>query len=193
MTTRTLHKRTSGGRRPPANTNASSRKVGRPAAGGRDEGASLRKLAARVPAGATIRRQYVLCGRCPKWHGPYWYAYWFTGGKTRSAYIGSDERLARFLDARSGRADSVDYIGEPAAPRSNAGSGKGLAAARARAIGLLDDDDDDDAGDVAERRAPSGARGRRAADRKGSRGPSWHRSAGVTAVDWARARRARRS
>ena len=26
------------------------------------------------------------CTRCP--HGPYWYAYWREGGKTRSRYIG---------------------------------------------------------------------------------------------------------
>lgn len=31
------------------------------------------------------------CSRCP--HGPYWYAYWWEGGKVRSRYIG--RRLTR--------------------------------------------------------------------------------------------------
>lgn len=44
------------------------------------------------PAGkVTFRRQSVRCGkegctRCP--HGPYWYAYWREGGRSRSRYIG---------------------------------------------------------------------------------------------------------
>jgi hypothetical protein len=38
-----------------------------------------------------LRRQMVRCGkesctRCP--HGPYWYAYWWEGGKRRSRYVG---------------------------------------------------------------------------------------------------------
>jgi hypothetical protein len=38
----------------------------------------------------TYGREKVTCGKnckgCP--HGPYWYAYWREGGKTRSKYIG---------------------------------------------------------------------------------------------------------
>jgi hypothetical protein len=39
----------------------------------------------------TFRQQSVKCGKagcttCP--HGPYWYAYWREGGRTRSRYIG---------------------------------------------------------------------------------------------------------
>ncbi len=39
----------------------------------------------------TFRYETVRCGkdncsRCP--HGPYWYAYWKEGGRTRSRYIG---------------------------------------------------------------------------------------------------------
>jgi hypothetical protein len=39
----------------------------------------------------TYRQEHVRCGKegchsCP--HGPYWYAYWKDGGKTRSQYIG---------------------------------------------------------------------------------------------------------
>jgi hypothetical protein len=44
-----------------------------------------------VPA-VTYRRQEVRCGRscesCP--HGPYWYAYWKEGGRSRSQYIGRE-------------------------------------------------------------------------------------------------------
>lgn len=41
----------------------------------------------------TFRREYVRCGRagcrsCP--HGPYWYAYWREGGRTRKRYIGKE-------------------------------------------------------------------------------------------------------
>ncbi|MGH8909587.1 MAG: hypothetical protein ACRD0K_24635 [Egibacteraceae bacterium] len=38
------------------------------------------------------RQQHVRCGRdcaaCP--HGPYWYAYWKEGGRSRSQYIGRE-------------------------------------------------------------------------------------------------------
>lgn len=39
----------------------------------------------------SYRQEHVRCGKqrcrtCP--HGPYWYAYWREGGKTRSRYIG---------------------------------------------------------------------------------------------------------
>jgi hypothetical protein len=38
----------------------------------------------------TYRLERVSCGKnckgCP--HGPYWYAYWREGGKTRSKYVG---------------------------------------------------------------------------------------------------------
>jgi hypothetical protein len=41
----------------------------------------------------TFRQETVKCGkqgctRCP--HGPYWYAYWREGGKTRSRYVGKN-------------------------------------------------------------------------------------------------------
>ena len=40
----------------------------------------------------TFRLERVSCGKnckgCP--HGPYWYAYWREGGKTRSKYIGKN-------------------------------------------------------------------------------------------------------
>jgi hypothetical protein len=46
------------------------------------------------PAAPTVRyrQQHVRCGKacsaCP--HGPYWYAYWHEGGRTRSQYIGRE-------------------------------------------------------------------------------------------------------
>lgn len=43
-----------------------------------------------------LRQRAVKCGkaactRCP--HGPYWYAYWWEGGKRRSRYLGKLEDL----------------------------------------------------------------------------------------------------
>jgi hypothetical protein len=49
------------------------------------------------PAGSsgrvTFRQETVRCGKegctkCP--HGPYWYAYWREGGRTRSRYVGKE-------------------------------------------------------------------------------------------------------
>lgn len=44
-----------------------------------------------LPDGLTYRQEQVRCGkaactRCP--HGPYWYAFWKEGGRTRKRYIG---------------------------------------------------------------------------------------------------------
>lgn len=41
----------------------------------------------------TLRQEHVKCGKpgctkCP--HGPYWYAYWREGGRTRSRYVGKE-------------------------------------------------------------------------------------------------------
>ena len=47
----------------------------------------------------TYRQEYVRCGKegCKKCstgpgHGPYWYAYWSEGGRTRKQYIGKHRR-----------------------------------------------------------------------------------------------------
>lgn len=46
------------------------------------------------PSGrVSFRQETVRCGKqgctkCP--HGPYWYAYWREGGRTRSRYIGKE-------------------------------------------------------------------------------------------------------
>ena len=54
-----------------------------------EDGTDANDQAGRV----TFRQEMVRCGkngctRCP--HGPYWYAYWREGGKTRSRYVGKD-------------------------------------------------------------------------------------------------------
>lgn len=55
---------------------------GRPTTGGRHRGHK------------TYRRELVQCGKqgckCSdgELHGPYWYAYWTEGGKTKSQYVG---------------------------------------------------------------------------------------------------------
>ena len=44
----------------------------------------------------TYQLELVQCGKpkCRRWHGPYWYAYWSAGGRTRSLYIGKRLRPA---------------------------------------------------------------------------------------------------
>jgi len=44
-----------------------------------------------LPSNATIRKEYVRCGKleCPSKHGPYYYAYWKDNtGKLKKKYIG---------------------------------------------------------------------------------------------------------
>ncbi len=47
-------------------------------------------------ASVTYQLEQVQCGKrkCVRWHGPYWYAYWSSFGKTRSLYIGKKLRPA---------------------------------------------------------------------------------------------------
>lgn len=47
----------------------------------------------------TYQRELVQCGKadCQKWHGPYWYAYWWHGKRVRRRYIG---KVWRSLDAK---------------------------------------------------------------------------------------------
>jgi hypothetical protein len=46
-------------------------------------------LPKKIVRGATLRLEFVRCGRCPKQHGPYWYAYWKDyRGVTHKQYIG---------------------------------------------------------------------------------------------------------
>jgi hypothetical protein len=47
------------------------------------------RLPKKIPRGATLRLEFVNCGRCPNQHGPYWYAYWKDyRGVTRKLYLG---------------------------------------------------------------------------------------------------------
>lgn len=62
-----------------------------PPAAGREVVAQIKR------AGKVYQQELVNCGkeRCKKCaagpsHGPYWYSYWWEGGKTRSAYIGKE-------------------------------------------------------------------------------------------------------
>ena len=54
----------------------------------------------------TYRSEMVRCGKkgckCAegKPHGPYWYAYWTEGGKTKSQYIGKELPTAAFIRTR---------------------------------------------------------------------------------------------
>ena len=56
------------------------------------------KLVEAAGGGRTYRQQGVRCGKkgCKcgggKLHGPYWYAYWSEGGKTKSQYVGKKFR-----------------------------------------------------------------------------------------------------
>lgn len=45
--------------------------------------------------GVTYQLEHVLCGKakCRKLHGPYWYAYWKVGKRTRKRYIGKKFRV----------------------------------------------------------------------------------------------------
>ena len=69
-----------------------------------------------IPPTCTLEREYVLCGkpRCSRRHGPYWYAYWKEGARTRKSYVGSNEALARLIASwgeRAGR-DAADEVDE---------------------------------------------------------------------------------
>ncbi len=60
--------------------------------------------------GVTYQLEHVLCGkaRCPKLHGPYWYAYWKTGGRVRKRYIGKRFHVVEWL---GGSLTSVERAG----------------------------------------------------------------------------------
>ena len=75
-----------------------------------------------IPSNATITRQYVKCRRpqCQKKHGPYLYAYWKEGNKTKSRYIGKNledfisRKLAKDLDLRPSLLVKFKFIEEQA-------------------------------------------------------------------------------
>ena len=61
------------------------------------------RYGADAPDGMCFQLELVLCGnprclKCPAkgpCHGPYWYAYWKQGGRTRTAYIGRELDLEK--------------------------------------------------------------------------------------------------
>jgi Family of unknown function (DUF6788) len=63
-------------------------------------------LRARRTISKSYRLEHVRCGKATckcsegKLHGPYWYAYWSEGGKTRSQYVG--KKLPRGVKTRKG-------------------------------------------------------------------------------------------
>lgn len=72
------------------------------------------------PAHATFLRQKIACGkrRCGTCagvryaHGPYWYAYWWAEGRTRSAYIGKRHPGGAAGERESAKAERR-IVGDP--------------------------------------------------------------------------------
>jgi hypothetical protein len=75
-----------------------------------------------IRSNATIRRQYVKCGKpqCQKKHGPYPYAYWKEGNKTKSGYVGKKledldlRKIAKDQDLRPSVLRKFEYIQQEA-------------------------------------------------------------------------------
>lgn len=65
------------------------------------EGSKANIVLAFNQDGKTYRLEYIRCGnaecKCASGslHGPYWYAYWYENGKTKSSYIGKELKLQR--------------------------------------------------------------------------------------------------
>lgn len=52
-----------------------------------------------TPQGAiTFELRLIDCGRCAKWHGPYWYGARHFGGRTRWVYIGRELDVAKAIE-----------------------------------------------------------------------------------------------
>ncbi len=66
----------------------------------------------------TYQRELVLCGKrtCNRRHGPYWYAYWKDGTRTRKRYIG---KVFRELKARETLTPARPTLGNHAGGRSS--------------------------------------------------------------------------
>ncbi len=64
----------------------------------------------------TYQLEHVQCGKpkCRRWHGPYWYAYWTSGGKTRSMYVGKVLRPAAEVAIELVRKRRLQRSGGPA-------------------------------------------------------------------------------
>jgi hypothetical protein len=68
-----------------------------------------------IPKGATLRLEHVNCGRCPKQHGPYWYAYWQDYGQTRTRklYIGKNLPPGTEAPKKDAQPEQVRYEQPP--------------------------------------------------------------------------------
>ena len=75
-----------------------------------------------IPSNAIIRRQYVKCGnpQSQKKHGPYLYAYWKEGNKTKSGYVGKKledfdlRKIAKEQDLRPSVLRKFEFIQQEA-------------------------------------------------------------------------------
>jgi hypothetical protein len=75
-----------------------------------------------IPSNATIRQQYVKCSnsQCQKKHGPYLYAYWKEGNKTKSRYVGKKledydfRKIAKDYDLRPSQLLKFKFIKQEA-------------------------------------------------------------------------------
>jgi len=79
-------------------------------------------LPKKIVRGATLRLEFVRCGRCPKQHGPYWYAYWKDyRGVTHKQYIGKHlpESAQATLRNPSGAPTGTAPDRPPGAPASS--------------------------------------------------------------------------
>lgn len=76
------------------------------------------ELPKKIVRGATLRLEFVRCGRCPKQHGPYWYAYWQDyRGVTHKQYVGSSYQRALKSTLRVPQGAPADTApGGPRAP-----------------------------------------------------------------------------
>jgi hypothetical protein len=71
-----------------------------------------------IPSNATIRRQYVKCSKpqCQKKHGPYLYAFWKEGNRTKSRYVGKkledidSRKIAKDIDLRPSQLVKFEFI-----------------------------------------------------------------------------------
>jgi UDP-3-O-[3-hydroxymyristoyl] glucosamine N-acyltransferase len=72
--------------------------------------------ARNLPSYATIREEYVTCGKvdCPSKHGPYYYAYWKDNGKTNKKYIGKYYRPVE--NTNKDKSSDMDHASRDALP-----------------------------------------------------------------------------
>jgi hypothetical protein len=99
-------------------------------------------LAERIPRGATFRRQEVRCGKGHCWcrwggaaHGPYWYAFWKERRRTKSAYIGDEDKLRQLLNDRADLRDPDEDLERLAVHQPRLGGGAAAPACHRARLG----------------------------------------------------------